>query len=321
MKKSDLNASIPCSLVLLLCAATLSACKANKDDMPAVESKTESNVTAAENIKKNTASFLRENESLLLEKHADFDSDGLQDTIAVAQLPVDAVANQQAYVKRRLLVLHNTKDGLQLLAENEKLIACSKCGQQLDDPFASRDLQLKDQTLIINQTENNAHPYSSSYEFKFDTNTKTWQLSKGTRTRQEENDSGDWVSQTESVPVTPVMDISKVDGKWAVPQYWNAVVVNKETGSYTSFFNLETESALQLQIDQACKNESKCDVLTKTNYGCVVIVQDDKNQIYAGGSGTSNKTNQALSLDVMNRCKAANQQGCKEILAECSVSS
>jgi Domain of unknown function (DUF4189) len=308
------------TIALMLVILMLAACKANNDASGAVENSAASGTPLPE-TKKNTASFFRENETLLMEKHADFDGDGIQDTVAVVESPVSATAHQAAHSKRRLLVLHNTQDGLQLTAENEKLIACSKCGQQLDDPFASKDIQLSGQTLTIKQIENNAHPNSVSYEFTFDKATKTWLLSKGEVVRQQQQDSGDWAAERKSLPVTPSLEISKVDGKWSVPQYWNAVVTDKQGSLYTSFFNLESEAALQSVIDEACKNDDKCNVIAKANYGCIAMAQDDKNRLYAANSNDSIKAAVDLVESAMNECKAASGQGCKEVFAECSVGS
>lgn len=215
---------------------------------------------------------------------------------------------------RQLTLFGNTGGKFVPEATSDKLIACSMCTQYHDDPFYPAHVEVSVGHVHIDQFDSGEMPTTTTFDFV--QKQGKWYVTKATR---DTYDRGFGDPHKETLPIPASGLVQDMDGRWSVPTYFNALVVNDTTGRYS--FSLGEGSTKELQNDIATSFTCKaagCRVLLQTQQdGCLSLVRDSSGKSF--GAGNTDPDSKAGAIDkAMAACKSGGGATCKEVEARCS---
>jgi hypothetical protein len=219
--------------------------------------------------------------------------------------------------QRDLLVLRK-KDGVFRLADrNDKLIACSTCGQFMDDPFLNDgDVSVTPGHIRISQMDSGENQSGVNYQFAYDPATSTWKVTGGERVVAADMGHDPAKTQKAALPASGLL--KDVDAHWAPVSYWNGVVVNDKDHSFFSSVSVKSEQALDAELKKECTDASSCHVVIKQQNGCYALVKDE-NQAFFTATVAKKRSADEASAKALAECKAHGKGKCEIQRNDCST--
>lgn len=218
-------------------------------------------------------------------------------------------------VKHRQMTIFDNKDG-KFIPEStsDKLIACSMCSQFHDDSFYADHVEVSADHVHIDQFDSGEMPSTTSLDFV--QKQGQWYVTKATRVTYE---AGGGEPAREELPLPASRLVQDMDGRWSVPVYFNAIVVNDTTGRYSFPHGSHTVKELQDDIATSftCK-AAGCRVVLQTQQdGCMSLVRDGSGKWFAGSN--TDPESKAGALDkAMAACRSGGSSTCKEVETRCN---
>ena len=180
---------------------------------------------------------------------------------------------------RPLIMLRKTGGVYKEEARNDHVIACSSCGEDMDDPFTPGGIELTPNHLVIEQDHGSAS--SAVYKFVRDPKSEQWIVTSAVNTLAKQSLTGGGFNKTPTrlkLPTPPLL--TNFDPGWRTPQFWKAVVVNDKTHDFSFVGNQSDEKALDESVKDECQKSGICHVLVKQLNGCVALVKDQSGSFY-----------------------------------------
>jgi len=233
---------------------------------------------------------------------------------ATAAAVYETAADAEGVRHRQLTLFGNTNGKFVPEATSDKLIACSMCTQYHDDPFYPSHVEVSLGRVHIDQFDSGEMPSTTTFDFA--QKQGKWYVTKATRDTYE-GGYGDPHKETLPIPASGL--VQDMDGRWSVPTYFNALVVNDTTGRYSFSLGLHTMKARQDDIATSftCKTAG-CRVLLQTQQdGCISLVRDSSGKSF-GASNTDPESKTGAIDKAMAACKASGDSTCKEVEARCN---
>ncbi len=243
------------------------------------------------------------------------------DAIAILEQAKKSADPNESTGPRPLIMLRKTGGVYKEEARNDKIIACSNCGEDMDDPFTPDGIELTPDHLVVEQDHGPAS--SAVYKFMRDPKSQQWIVVSAVNTLAEQSmAAGKFIKTPTRLKLPTPPFLTNFDPGWRTPQFWNAVVVNDKTHDFSFLKSSSNEKDLDERIDDNCKKSGVCHVLAKQLIGCVALVKGHSGIFYAGSSSTvkGNAENKAKS-SALNECAKHSPGACEAIRSDCSQSS
>lgn len=236
--------------------------------------------------------------------------------LVIEKQKADADAPDITKGQRTLLLLHRIDGTLQTVLSNDKVIACSTCGDFMDDPFADHLLTLTPGHIHVEQYHGGRQPSSAIYDFTYDAASKQWRVSNAVNTRFA--DSGEGEKTIEKLPLASPALLSDFDPNWHKPEFWGGYAVNDKAHTFAAIVDASDEASLDKSIHDSCQSDGKCHVLVKQLYGCMALARDGAGQFY---TATSQKKKAAddVAHDALKQCTAGSKGACEVLRHSCST--
>ena len=230
------------------------------------------------------------------------------DAVAVFETPPDKDG-----VMHRHLIIFGKKDGKFVPeVKSNRLIACSKCSQFHDDPFAYANLKVTQGHIHLDQMDGGEQPSTTALDFvRKDTH---WVVTTATRVSVEE---GRYDSKTEKLPIPASGLVKDMDGAWSVPTYFSALAVESKSNRFMFFHGDGTREELQGSIKSECK-DGDCKVLVEQQDGCISLVRDGNGRSFGAGTPDAGRKDEAIAA-AMATCSSAGGNQCKAVRTDCST--
>jgi hypothetical protein len=230
------------------------------------------------------------------------------DAMAVFETPVDKDG-----VAHRDLVIFGKKDG-KFIPEvtSDKLIACSKCSQFHDDPFAYANIKVTQGHIHLDQMDGGEQPSTTTMDFV--RKDSRWVVMTATRISVDE---GRYDAKTEKLPIPASGLVMDMDGAWSVPAYFNALAVDSKSNQFIFLHGDGSREALQGSVRSECK-DGDCKVLVEQQDGCISLVQDGGGHSFGAGIPDAGKKDVAIAA-AMAACGHAGGNQCKPVRTDCST--
>ncbi|PTR30930.1 uncharacterized protein DUF4189 [Luteibacter sp. OK325] len=216
-------------------------------------------------------------------------------------------------VTYRDLIIVGRKDG-KFVPEvsSDKIIACSKCSQFHDDPFAFANLKVTPSHVHLDQMDGGEQPSTTTMDFV--RKDATWVVTTATRVSVEE---GRYNSRTEKLPKPASGLVKDMDGAWIVPTYFNALAVENKTNRFMFLHGYGTHEELQGSIKSECKG-SDCKILVEQQDGCMSLVRDSTARSFAAGTPNAGTKDDAVAFAIA-ACSRAGGGQCRVVRTDCST--
>jgi hypothetical protein len=219
-------------------------------------------------------------------------------------------------VRHRQLTLFGNANG-KFIPEvtSNKLIACSRCSQYHDDQFYPNHVEVSAGHVHIDQFDSGEMPSTTTFDFV--QKQGKWYVTKATRDMYE---AGGGDPHREKLPVPVSSLVQDMDGRWSVPTYFNALVVNDTTGRYSFPHGIHTMKELQDDIATSftCKSAAGCRVLLQTQQdGCMSLVRDGTGRSF-GATNTDPESKVGALDKAIAACKSGGSSTCKEVETRCN---
>lgn len=240
-----------------------------------------------------------------------FKSSGAQadaDAVAVYETAPDA----QGARHRDLVVFRKQSGKFVPEARNDKIIACSKCSQFHDDPFDPDLITLSPGFLVIEQMDSGEQPSATTLTFAREGG--AWRVKEAKRVTFA---GGRGLATAEVLPMPPSGALKDMDGRWELPTFFNAIVVNDKARTFSFLHGDRTAAELDTHIAATCKDGPDCRVLVRQQDGCMSLVRDDKFRSFAAGVA-DRKGKQKAKSQAMAACQAGGGT-CEEVRTDCSA--
>lgn len=233
------------------------------------------------------------------------------DAVAVYETASDASGS-----RKRDFIVFRKKDGVfQPVVRNDKIIACSTCTPERDDPFlGGRHIDVSPGHIHVEQIYGDAHPSSATYDFTYDTASGQWKVNSASRT----DGTAEGKDATKKLPLPASGLLKDFDGRWSTTSYWNALVVNDTKHSFQFLLSSPSEEALAATIKKSCDEKGNCRVIARVQDGCLALARDAGGQFFAAatpGTGSEDKASQ----EAMATCKSKGKGECEAVRTSCSA--
>lgn len=215
-------------------------------------------------------------------------------------------------VRHRTLVVFGKSDGKFISQfSNDKVIGCSKCTQFHDDPFWPDNVKVAPTHITIDQGDGGETPSTTSISLV--RSGGIWKVERATR---QVVNGGRGDSRAEAISL-PSSGLAKdLDAKWAVPVFYNTIIVNKTTGRFIFRHATPTPGGVWEEVKGRC-NKQECSIVVQQQDGCISLVQDASARSF--GAGTPDDRNEnAASAKAMAACEAAGGQQCRVVRTDCT---
>jgi hypothetical protein len=230
------------------------------------------------------------------------------DAVAVFETPPDKDG-----VTYRDLIIFGKKDGkFAPEVSSDKIIACSKCSQFHDDPFAFANLKVTPGHVHLDQMDGGEQPSTTTLDFV--RKNAIWVVTTATRVSVEE---GRYDSKTEKLPIPSSGLVKDMDGAWSVPTYFNALAVESKTNRFMFIHGGGSREELQSRVQSECKG-GDCKVLVEQQDGCISLVRDGTGRSFGAGTLDAKQKDQAIAAATA-ACSAAGGNQCKAVRTDCST--
>lgn len=216
-------------------------------------------------------------------------------------------------VTHRNLIILSKKDG-RFIPEvtSDKLIACSKCSQFHDDPFAYANIKVTSGHIHLDQMDGGEQPSTTTMDFV--RKDSRWVVTAATRVSVDE---GRYDSKTEKLPIPASGLVKDMDGAWNVPAYFNALAVETKSNGFMFIHGDSSRDELHGNVRSECKG-GDCKVLVEQQDGCISLVQDGTGRSFGAGSPNAGKKDETVAT-AMAACSSAGGAQCKAVRTDCST--
>lgn len=222
---------------------------------------------------------------------------------------------------RPLIVLRKSEGVYREVARNDKIIGCSTCGEDADDPFLPQGIQLTPGHLVIDQ-EHGPGPSTAVYDFVRDSKTQQWIVTKAVNTHVEQSPVGTNLIQTPTALVLPKPPLLvNFDPGWHETQLWAAIAVNGKTGRFAFLGEFPDQHSLDNNIKDECQQRGVCTVLVKQDFGCMALAKDAKGRFFAGSSLVAGVGEQESKENALKECRSHDGGACEIVRRDCSTAS
>ncbi|SFS18912.1 protein of unknown function [Dyella sp. OK004] len=222
--------------------------------------------------------------------------------------------------QRPLLMFRRVNGVFKEVDRNNNIIACSTCGDFLDDPFGDHLVDLTPGHMKIEQIHGGHHPSSADYTFVYDRAAQQWRVVSASRTRF--GDAGEGAKKVEKLQLPSDTLLTDFDPQWHRPEYWNALVVNDKTHAFSSIVDKPDEQSLDEDIHGDCQSEGICHVLVKQKYGCMALVKSGSGQFFTATSTLEERGGgAAVSRKALDQCTGQGKSPCEVLRNDCSTGS
>ncbi|QDH71336.1 hypothetical protein [Marilutibacter alkalisoli] len=144
------------------------------------------NLLSAESSKKdqiptmgNVEDFIPAGGSLLASQTGDLNGDGIEDVVAVVDLPRDDEQSNDLPPRVTMLLIRDADGQLQKVTQNDALVPCAKCGGLMGDPFGYIRVEPGKFTVVIEG--GSRQRWSAEYVFQHSVQSNDWYLQKAER--------------------------------------------------------------------------------------------------------------------------------------------
>lgn len=222
---------------------------------------------------------------------------------------------------RTLIMLRKSNGIYREVARNNKIIGCSTCGEDADDPFLPQGVELTPGHLVIDQ-EHGSAPSTAVYTFVRDPKTQEWLVTHAVNTHVGQSPVGGDFIKTPTPLVLPNPPLLvNFDPAWREAQFWGAIIVSEKAGGFMFMGNLPDQQSLDKSISAVCRQKGLCKVLVKQNFGCMALAKDAKGRFFAGASLTSDNADTHSREHALNECKSLGGNACQIVRSDCSTPS
>ncbi|QWT20174.1 DUF4189 domain-containing protein [Bacillus sp. NP157] len=229
------------------------------------------------------------------------------DAVAVFESSPDANGS-----RARTIVVFGRKDGAFIPDfRNDKLIACSNCGQFHDDVFDVSLVKVVVGHIHIEQADSGEKQSSTTIDLA--RKSGAWRVASATR---QTFDAGRGAPRDEKLKVPPSGLASEMDARWQYVPSYNAIVVNNKDGKFKFVHYYHSPDLVWKAAGPDC-NPMDCKVLVQQQDGCISLVRDASLRNFAAGTPDPLDRKAALSK-AMDGCSAAGSQACKEVNTDCN---
>jgi hypothetical protein len=158
------------------------------------------------------------------------------------------------------------------------IIACSKCSQFHDDPFAHANVKVTPGHIHFDQMDGGEQPSTTTLDFV--RKDSRWVVTTATRVSVDE---GRYDSKTEKLPIPASRLVKDMDGAWSVPTYFNALAVESKSDGFMFVHGDSSRDELHRSVQSECKG-GDCKVLVEQQDGCISLVRDGTGHSFGAGS-------------------------------------
>jgi hypothetical protein len=230
------------------------------------------------------------------------------DAVAVFETP----SNKDGVAQREFIIFGKKNGKFVPEVSSDKIIACSKCSQFHDDPFAYANVKVTQGHVHLDQMDGGEQPSTTTMDFV--RKNGMWVVTTATRVSVEE---GRYDSRTENLPI-PVSGLVKdMDGLWSVPPFFNALAVESKSNRFMFRHGDATREELQGSIRSECKG-GDCKVLVEQQDGCISLVRDGTGRSFGAGTLDAKQKYEAIAAATA-ACTSAGGNQCKPIRTDCST--
>lgn len=230
-----------------------------------------------------------------------------------------------AHPQTRWLIMFRKEHGsYKEVDRSDKIIACSTCGEDGEDPFFPEGIELKNGRLDTQQ-DTTIEPSTADYQFSYDPKLGHWIVTSASTTEVDQNFSeGPLTHQKpQKIPLPTPPLLANFDPGWQPREPMLAFSAD-ESGENTYSSSADTERLLDVMLKADCENHKACKVLVKQVNGCAALVKDG-GQLFVGKSSVKldgahdddAKKKEALD-QAMSACKSGGGSTCQVIRNECT---
>jgi Domain of unknown function (DUF4189) len=230
------------------------------------------------------------------------------DALAVFEAPPD----KDGVIHRDLIIFGKSGGKFVPEVSNNKLIACSKCSQFHDDPFAHANLKVTPGHIHLDQMDGGEQPSTTAMDFSL--KESRWVVTSATRLSVDE---GRYDSRTEKLPIPSSGLVKDMDGAWSVPTYFNALAVETKSNRFMFLHGDGSRDELRGSVQSGCK-DGDCKVLVEQQDGCISLVRDGAGRSFGVGIPDAGKKDQTVA-SAMAACSGAGGEQCKAVRTDCST--